>query len=192
MKLSKIRTRLNRRRRSWGFDRNDLRREVDRAQMFYGLLLLVVFIAVTPLICARAVQAAHHSGVRAERYEAATRHRVDATVVDIKRLHTGREVTVIWIASDGTLRSGHYTTWRGARLGDRPKVWAGPGGVGEDPPRSHARTVGDAAAAGATTVAAAGLVPAGIYLLLRRRYDERRYRMWDEAWAGFDRRRIGP
>lgn len=192
MKLSRVWTRLNRRRRGWGFDRNDLRREVDRAQMFYGLLLLVLSIIVTPFVSVRAVQAAYHSGVRAERYEAATRHRVDATVVNIKQLHTGREVTVTWIASDGTWRSGHYTTWRGASLGDRPKAWAGPGGVGEDPPRTHARTIGDAAAAGATTVLAAGLVPAGTYLLLRRRYDKRRYRMWDEAWAGFDRRRIGP
>ncbi|MFA1542691.1 hypothetical protein SM611_27475 [Actinomadura sp. DLS-62] len=165
---------------------------MDRAQMFYGLLLLMIFIAVTPPISIRAVQAVHHSGVKAERYEAATRHRVDATVVNIERRHTGREVTVTWIASDGTLHSGRYTSWRGASLGDRPAVWAGPGGVGEDPPRPHARTIGDCVATAVTAVAATGLVPGGVYLLLRRRLDKRRYRMWDEAWAGFDRRRIGP
>ncbi|GAA1898466.1 Rv1733c family protein [Actinomadura bangladeshensis] len=192
MRLPKMRARLNRRRRGWGFDRNDLRREVDRAQMFYGLLLLILFLAVTPPVSAHAVQAVYDSGVRAERYEATTRHRVDATVVGIKRLHTGREVTVTWTAPDGTLRRGHYTTWRGASLGDHPKVWTRPGGVGEDPPRAHARTIGDAAAGGATTTLASGLASVGVYLLLRRHYDKRRYRMWDEAWAGFDRRRIGP
>ncbi len=192
MKLPKIRARLNRRRRSWGFDRNDLRRAVDRAQMFYGLLLFVIFLAVTPLASAHVVQSVYHSGVLPERSEATTRHRVDATLVKIKRLHTGREVTVTWTDSDGTVQNGHYTTWRGASLGDHPKVWARPGGVGEDPPRTHVRTIGDAAASGATTVMASGQASAGIYLVLRRRYDKRRYRMWDEAWAGFDRRRIGP
>lgn len=192
MKPPRIRARLNRRRRSWGFDRNDLRREVDRAQMFYGLLLLVIFLAVTPLISAHVVQSIYNSGVQAERHEVITRHRVDATVVDIKRLHTGREVTLIWTDPDGTLRQGHYTTWRGASLGDHPKVWTRPGGVGEDPPRTHARTIGDAAAGGATTTLASGLPSVGIYLLLRRHYDKRRYRTWDEAWASFDRRRIGP
>jgi hypothetical protein len=187
-----MRAQLNRRRRSWGFDRNDLRREADRAQMFYGLLLLVIFLAVTPPISARAVQVVYHSGVRAEQHEAAARHRVDATVVKIRRLHTGREVTVAWTAPDGTPRSGHYTTWRGAILGDHPKVWAGAGSVGEHPPRTHSRTIGDTAAAGASTVVAAGSPLLGLYLLLRRLYDRRRYRLWDEAWAGFDRRRIGP
>lgn len=192
MKPRSFWTRVNRLRRGWGLDRNDLRRDVDRAQMFYGLLLLVLFIVAAPLVCVHTVGSVYRSGVQAERYEAATRHRIDATVVNIKGRHTGREVTVIWVGPDGTVRSGHYTTWRGVSPGDHPKVWAGPGGVGEDPPRSHARTISDAAATGATTAGTAGLVAAGAYLLLRRHCDKRRYRMWDEAWARFDRRRIGP
>jgi hypothetical protein len=188
----KIWAHVNRRRHGWGFDRNDLRRVVDRKQMLYGLLLLVIFLGFAPFACIHVVQTVLHSGLRAERYEAATHHRVDATVVNVKSLHSGREVEVVWTAPDGTSRGGHFTTWHGANVGDHPKVWAGPGSVGEYPPRTHARTVGDAAAIGASTVAAVGLPLLGLYLLLRHRCDQHRYRMWDEAWTGFDRRRIGP
>ncbi|TMR04220.1 hypothetical protein ETD83_09055 [Actinomadura soli] len=149
----------------------------------------MAFLVVTPGLCVQAVQHARDSGARAERQEAATRHRVDATVVNVGRSRSGREVTVTWIDRDGTLRSGHYRSWRGAQIGDHPEVWAGPGHrVNDSPPRTHARTVGDMASAGAATATAAGLPLLGLYMLLRRRLDHRRYRAWDEAWASLDRR----
>ncbi len=107
-------------------------------------------------------------------------------------MHRGREVTVGWTDPDGTPHKGRFTTWRGVNLSNRPEVWVGAGAVGEHPPRTHARTVGDAAAVGASTVAATGLPLLGLYLLLRHHCDRCRYRLWDEAWAGFDHRRIGP
>ncbi|MGH3242447.1 MAG: Rv1733c family protein [Spirillospora sp.] len=180
---------MNRYRRRCGFDDNDLRRPVDRIQGLSGLLLLVVFLLVTPVVGVQAVQHARDSGVRAERHEAATLHRVDATVVNVKRSHGGREVTLTWIDGDGTPRSGHYRSQRGAQIGDHPKVWAGPRhGVTDLPPRTHARTVGDMATAGAATATATGLPLLGLYMLVRRRMDHRRYRAWDEAWASLDHR----
>ncbi|WP_146877334.1 hypothetical protein [Actinomadura madurae] len=192
MRPSKIWAHMNRRRHGWGFDRNDMRRAVDRRQMLFGLILLGIFLGVTPFVCVHVVQSVLHSGLQAERSEAATRYRVDATVVGVKPLRQGREVKVVWTDPDGTPRSGHFTTWHGASVGDHPKVWAGPGGVGEHAPRTHARTVGDAAAIGASTVAATGLPLLGLYMLLRHRLDQQRYRMWTEEWAHFDRRHIGP
>ncbi|MFI0411791.1 hypothetical protein [Actinomadura sp. 3N508] len=181
---------MNRWRRRSGFDRNDLRRPVDRIQWLSGLFLLVVFLVAAPLICVRAVQHAHDVGVRAERYEAVTRHRVDATVVKVKTRRHGREITVVWNDRDGTPRTGRYIGWRGAEVGANPEVWAGPRNqVSDMPPRTHARTVGDMAATGAAAGFATGLVPLGLYLLLRRRLDRVRRLNWDKDWAGFDRLR---
>lgn len=70
MKPSKTWSRVNRWRRRCGFDDNDLRRRVDRVQWLSGLLLLVVFLVVTPALCARVVEQVNDSGSRAERYEA--------------------------------------------------------------------------------------------------------------------------
>lgn len=193
MKSPNTWSRVNRWRRRLGFDGNDLRRDVDRTQWLFGVLLLLAFVAVASLVCGPAVRHARDSGARAERYEAATRQRVDATVVNVEPLQSGREVTIIWIDRDGTLRSGHYTSWRGAEFGDHPQVWVGPHHrVQESPPRTHARTIGDMVTAGATTAAAAGLPLLGLYMLLRHHFDRRRYRAWDDAWAGFDQRRHRP
>ncbi|WP_255268359.1 hypothetical protein [Actinomadura madurae] len=41
-------------------------------------------------------------------------------------------------------------------------------------------------------MAATGLPLLGLYMLLRHRLDQQRYRMWTEEWAHFDRRHIGP
>ncbi|TYB43916.1 Rv1733c family protein [Actinomadura chibensis] len=193
MKSPKWWSRVDRWRRRCGFDDNDLRRPVDRVQWLSGLFLLVVFLAVTPALCVQAVHHARDAGARAERYEATARHRVDATVVKVRRLQSGREVTVIWIDRDGTLRTGRYVTWHGVESGDHPRVWAGPRHrVSDSPPQSHARTVVEVVVTATATAVAAGLSALGLYLLLRRRLDRRRYRAWDRAWDRFDQRRHRP
>ncbi|WP_067461227.1 Rv1733c family protein [Actinomadura macra] len=184
--------RLNRWRRSCGFDDNDLRRDVDRNQRMLGLLLLITFLAVAPPVCVRVSQAVYSSGVRAERHEALTRHRVDATVVKVDNLRSGRQVTVVWDDRNGSRRTGSYTTWHGASVGGHPKVWADSATVGDEPPRRHAQTIADTLVTGPSVTAALGLPLLGAYALVRRRCDLRRYRLWDAEWAAFDRRRIGP
>ncbi|WP_149257036.1 hypothetical protein [Actinomadura sp. K4S16] len=182
-------TRADRLRRRCGFDGNPLRRRVDRVQWRVGLLLLLVFLVVAPIACAHAVRSVHTAGVRAERYEAATRHRVEATVVGVRPLESGRDVSVVWTGPDGAMRTGHYTSWKATRLGERRELWAGPhGGLGETGPRKHVRTIGDDASAGAATAAVTGLPLLTFYLLVRRRCDRCRYRRWEDEWADFDRR----
>ncbi|MFB4298561.1 hypothetical protein [Actinomadura sp. NTSP31] len=192
MKLASIWQGTNRRRRSCGFDTNDLRREVDRLQWFLGLVLLIAGIGVASMTAAYVGRAAYVSGIRTERHEAATFHKVDAVVEKVRDGQRDRDLTVAWIASDGSHRSGTYESWRGASVGDHVRVWAGPAGVREDRPRSHARTIDDTAARTTSTTAATAAVFAGGYWLLRRRLDRVRYGQWDAAWADFDRHRIGP
>jgi hypothetical protein len=184
--------RIDRRRRSCGFDRNDLRRDVDRIQWRLGLLLLIVFLSATPPLLTHAVQSAYGSGVRAERQQAATRHRVEATIVRVRDPGGRRTVTVAWTDPDGTRRTDDYTTWRGAAVGERLILWAGPGGVSITPPRRHAQTVIHTAVAGTGVALATGLPALCLYGLVRAWYDRRRYQLWEAEWARLDNHRIGP
>jgi hypothetical protein len=192
MKPVRARARADRWRRRFGFDRNDLRRHVDRFQWKVGLVLLVLFLSVAPPLCANVVQAVHESGTRAQKEAAATRHRVSATVVKVEEAQNRHRVTVAWTERDGTRRTGDYTAWGAPAAGDRLTVWVGPGTVSTTPPPGRAWTVTRTVTAGAGTLLAAGLPVLGAYLLVRRRCDRLRYRLWDAAWARLDNHRIGP
>ena len=182
-------THADRLRRRCGLDGNDLRRRVDRAQWRVGLLLLLLFLVAAPIACAHVVSSVDAAGVRAERYEAATRHRVDATVVGVTPLESGREVNVVWTGADGTPHTGRYTSWRATVVGEHRVLWTGPRHtLGEMGPRKHARTIGDDVSAGAAVLAVTGLPMLTVYLAFRWGCDRRRYRQWDEEWADFDRR----
>ncbi|SPT58101.1 MULTISPECIES: Rv1733c family protein [Actinomadura] len=192
MKPVKVRARADRWRRRFGFDGNDLRRHVDRLQWKVGLFLLVLFLSVSPPLCAHVVQTVHDSGTRTEKEAAATRHRVSATVVKIEELKNRHRVTVAWTEPDGTRRTDDYTAWGAPAAGDRLTVWVGPGTVSTSPPPGRGWTITRTVTAGAGTLLAAGLPPLGVYLLVRRRCDRLRYRLWDAAWTRFDNHHIGP
>ncbi|WP_131740111.1 Rv1733c family protein [Actinomadura roseirufa] len=178
-------------RRRYGFDRNDLRREVDRVQWLTGLLLLVAALVTVPPLSLHAGRSAYASGTRAERAEAAHRHRVDATVVKATAWKARNEITVTWDEPRAVHRTGTYTTWRAPGIGEHPKIWVGPGGPSDRAPRPHSRTIGDTVTAGAGTAMPLGAPPLGAYLLVRRRCDRRRHERWDAEWEEFDRGRIG-
>ncbi|MGI5202451.1 Rv1733c family protein [Spirillospora sp. CA-108201] len=189
MKPPDARTRAGRLRRRCGFDGNALRRRVDRIQWRVGLLLLLLFLVAAPVACSHVVSSVHAAGVRAERYEAATRHRVDATVVGVTPLESGREVSVAWTGTDGATHTGRYTSWRATAVGQHRVLWTGPRhNLGEMGPRTRARTVGDDVSAATAVVAGTGLPLLTVYLVFRWSCDRRRYRQWDEEWADFDRR----
>ncbi|GGV01704.1 hypothetical protein GCM10010182_19090 [Actinomadura cremea] len=185
--------RLDRWRRSCGFDRNDLRRYVDRAQWRFGLFLLALFLAAAPPLCAHVVGAVDDSGRRAERHGAATWKRVDATVVRVEEAGGRYRVTVAWTGPDGTRRTGECATWRRTAARDSLVVWAGAGGaVSTTPPRTREETVIYAVGAGIGVVLATGLPLLALYLWARHRYDRIRYRSWAAAWDRLDNHRIGP
>ncbi|MFG2088592.1 MULTISPECIES: hypothetical protein [unclassified Spirillospora] len=188
----KMPTRADRWRRTFGFDANDMRRDVDRTQWRFGLFLLALFLVVTPPLSVHTAQAVHDSGKRNERHESDVWHRVYATVVKAEQLRGGRQVTVTWTEPDGTRRTGDLTTWSRVRAGDRVRAWVGPGRVSFMPPNSHTQTVLNTVAAGTGVVLATGLPLFGLYGLVRRRCDRRRDRLWDAAWARLDNHRIGP
>jgi hypothetical protein len=180
--------RVDRRRRACGFDRNDLRRDVDRAQWGLGLVLLILFLGVATPLGVHVARTVHASAVR----EAAAWHRVDATVVKTAESRGRHKITVTWTEPGGTRRTGDYTTWRGPRAGSRVTLWADSRSVSDVPPPRHSAAITRAAVAAAGAVLAAGLPPLGLYRLVRHRCDRRRDRSWDAAWARLDNHRIGP
>ncbi|HEU5023472.1 MAG TPA: hypothetical protein VFV01_00990 [Spirillospora sp.] len=180
------RQRVSRWRRSCGFDHNDLRRSVDRTQWMLGIVLLIAYLAVAPLVSAVAIGSAYEAGVRAEHHEAATFHRVHATVTKVTYRIGTYHVTVDWTAADGKRHTGDYSTARGTIVGRHPKVWADTKHVSDEPPQKHAGTVGDTAAVAALAPLAMSLPFLGAYALLRHRYDQRRYQLWEDEWAQYD------
>ncbi|GAA2118185.1 Rv1733c family protein [Actinomadura napierensis] len=177
---------FSRLRRRIGCDGNELRRDVDRRQRRAGLLLLMLFVGVGLPICGRIVQAVYDSGVRAERYEVATRHKVDATVLKVDDLPSGHRITVKWREPSGQPRTGSYSSWYGTTVGEHLQLWAGPATVSDEAPRRHARTVGEAVGAGLGAVTAAGSPALAAYMLIRYRFDRRRDRLWDAGWESLD------
>lgn len=186
MKPTGVRAGLGRLRRRIGFDGNELRRDVDRRQRAAGLLLLLLFVGAGLPVCWQIARNAYDSGVRAERYEAVTRHRVDATVLKVDDLASGHRVTVTWREPGGRVRTGSYDTWYRAVAGEHLKLWAGPAGVSDVEPRRHARTVGEAVGAGLGAATTAGVPVLVAYLVVRRRADRRRDRFWDAEWERLD------
>lgn len=190
-------TRLGRWRRRCGFTRSTLRRDVDRAQWLFGVLLLLTFALAAPFIGTQAARVVYDAGVRVEQRESAARYVVEATVMKVDGRRPGHVVTVTWTDRDGIARTASYRTPRGPREGDRVRLWAGahPGTahtVSDVPPRRHAQTVGDAAAAAIGVLVLMAVPSLGAYVLVRRRCDRRRDEMWDVAWAGFAARHINP
>ncbi|MBO2455208.1 hypothetical protein J4573_49540 [Actinomadura barringtoniae] len=62
-------------RRRWGFDRNRLRRGIDRLQQLVALTLLLLYVATATVLTAQACHRVYAAGLRTEKTQAATRHR---------------------------------------------------------------------------------------------------------------------
>ncbi|MFB4298575.1 hypothetical protein [Actinomadura sp. NTSP31] len=185
---------LQRLRRRFGFDNNDLRRSVDRRQWAVGLTATVAFAAIALPLCAGMASLAHRSGVRAEAAQTSTHHLVDARVARTETENTGQVrysfALLTWTTPDGR---AHWTTLparKSMRPGTVRRVWVDGSGEPTRRPQSHADTVTATAFAGTAAVGAAGAPPLAVYLLVRRRCERRRARMWEADWARLDRRQV--
>lgn len=188
--------RFHRTRRRLGFDRNDLRRGIDRLQWRVGLALALLFVVTGTTVGFLAAKPVYDNGLRAERQERAARHQVVATVLGSAVL-TGTQEGVIrhvtrvrWTERDGTSRTGTAETWASARPGETRRLWVDSAGRETAPPRSHGRTVFDTACTATGGAVAVGLLLLVAYMLVRQHCDRLRAVEWDVAWAGFHTRRI--
>ncbi|MBA9006806.1 Rv1733c family protein [Thermomonospora cellulosilytica] len=187
-------TRLGRLRRRFGFDRNGMRRRVDRAQWAVGVVLTAVFLLTAPLLAVWAGSWAYDSGMRAERHQHATRWEVTATVTGPggvtgdRYLH--KTVQATWRAPDGSVRAGRIPAWKNAEAGAHRRIWVDRSGDPVARPRPHSRTLVDTAYAAGGGALGVGLPLLGVYWLVRRHCDRIRYALWDAEWARIDPHRI--
>ena len=191
-------TRLNCARRRLGFDRNDLRRRIDRLQWAVATVLTVVFLLGAPPAAKVVADHVYRSGMRVERQEATTRHQVEATVVHGEQAGSApggttqpATVRMRWAAPDGSPRVGDIPTRGISVTGARQRIWIDDAGNATAPPRRHIKTISNAVYAASGTATAIALLLLIPYAVLRRCCDQRRYELWDSEWAHVDRGRTG-
>ncbi|CNF99191.1 Uncharacterised protein [Mycobacterium tuberculosis] len=178
--------RLGRVRRRFGFDRNDLRRPVDRRQWAVGVGALVLFAGLAPPVSAALAAHAYRHGVEAERAQAAN-HRIAARVTDLNRQdgpglrHAYAELS--WTSPNGSPRTAVVPADRSVKPGMLREIWVdGSGGLARSP-TTRTDTIATTAVTAAVTTAGIGLPLLALYLYSRRRGDRRRAALWDESWA---------
>lgn len=184
--------RLGRVRRRFGFDRNDLRRGVDRRQWAVGVGAVVLFAGLAPPAAAALASHAYRTGVEAERQQAAN-HRVDARVTEAKS-ENGAGVrhtyaVLYWTPSDGRARTAVVPADKSVKPGATRRIWVDGSGDLARAPRTHADTISTTAVAGTMAVTLVGLPLLAGYYFARRHYDRRREALWDESWAALADRR---
>ena len=117
--------------RGLGFDRNPMRRGIDRIQAVLRAVLLAVFLAGAPFAAMSVSHATYVSGLRAGQAQLAAWHRVPAVVLRVTPIATGwscslwspARLSVGWAAPGGSWQTGEVTVMGGAVAGRTMTVW---------------------------------------------------------------------
>lgn len=183
------RARLLRFVRAWGFDRNPMRRPVDRAETVVAALLVLLFVVAAPLVTAVTVGRAYDAGLRAERHQLATRHSVTVTVLGDAGIASDgsgngiRRVVQVGWRDHAVARTATVPELQGDKAGKHRALWFDSAGRVVARPRDRAQTVSDAILVGVFGLAATALPVGCCWLLARKRLDRRRLAQWEDDWA---------
>ncbi|HEU5161024.1 MAG TPA: hypothetical protein VFU43_28765 [Streptosporangiaceae bacterium] len=165
-----------------------MRRPLDRTQSIIGFCLFLIFLATGPIVTAQVMRHVYAAGVKVEQRDQATRHQVEATVV--QRGGPGTRVQgqalngadrVQWREADGSWHSGIIDT--GRREGAHVVLWVDDHGAIKRAPQNRTQTVGSTGFAGAGALVAVAAPLALGYGWVRRRFDRRRFAAWDDEWT---------
>jgi hypothetical protein len=186
-------TRRSRLARRLGFDRNPLRRRVDRIELAFILAVITVFLTVTPVLAATAGQWARSAAARPDRADRAWRQ-VPAIVVRSTalpdRAWAAADIgwaTARWTAPNGQPRTGLIPVLAGARAGTSVLIWEdGAGWPTASPPRRGLQQ-GQVSVAESLTWYALAIVTLLILEAGRSLFARHRLEAWDKEW-----RAIGP
>jgi len=176
-----------RRSRLLGWDRNPLRRRIDRVEAAVIAGLIAVFLISAPVLGAAAGHWVGSAGMREQRAEMAWRL-VPATVQGSTQgqIPSGPAGTVWmrarWTAPDGQARRGWIPVTPGDAAGGSVRVWVTRSGSLTWPPLRHPQVQAPIALAEWLTVLVLGLLlclaaGAGRVLFARRRLAD-----WNRAW----------
>lgn len=187
-------TRRSRAARRLGFDRNPLRRRIDRIEVAFILALITAFLTVTPVLAETAGQWARAAAVRQDRAEQAWRQVaaivVRSTTPPPDRAWAAPETVwaaARWTAPGGQPRTGLIRVLPGTRAGSSVLMWEDGAGWPTGSPPERGLLQGQVPMAEGLTWYA--LATTALFLLEAGRSLFTRHRLaaWDKEW-----RAIGP
>ena len=176
-----------------GWDRNPLRRRIDRVEAAVLAGLLLVFLVAGPVLVLVVTGWTRAAGIRQQHAEAGWRQ-VTATLQAGQHAQgqlsgesggTG-QMLARWTAPDGQLRRGWVEVSPGITAGSSTRMWVSHSGSVTGEPLRPFQVQGQIAVAGVMTMCGMGLLvylggAAGRYLLGRRRLAD-----WDRAWRAVE------
>jgi len=178
-----------------GWDRNPLRRRVDRAETAVLTMLLAALVIMGPVI---AVLASHLAGAAALREQRAERgwYQVSAVltqsagqaVIDSGQMEVAW-VHARWTAHGDRPRTGVVAAPLNAQAGQRVQVWLTPSGELTGAPLTSAGARTEVIYAVALAVFGWFAVLQLAAVAVRVLADRRRMRYWQREWAAFGARR---
>jgi hypothetical protein len=189
--MSRLMRRLS---RTLGWDRNPLRRRVDRVEVAIFAALFVILPVVAPVVSTLAGRAVvadagtwQHAQQSWRQVSAVIEHRSAIPAGKLDGMFLCPEALARWTAPDGRSRTGWVETAPGARAGGRVRVWVDKSGAVTGPPVGTAlvnelRILAEVAA---PVVLALVLYTAG--RAARFVLDRRRLAGWEKAWQA-----VGP
>jgi hypothetical protein len=186
-----------RRSRMFGWDRNPLRRRVDRVEAGMLAGLIMVFLIGAPVLVAGAGHLARAAGLRALRTQS-TWSQVSATVppAALNQSETpGQLDTVLlrgrWTAPDGRPRSGLIATSPGDAVGSTVRIWVSPSGSPTGAPRGRSELLGWTPIAEVGTALALAFIFFLAVRLQRWLFGRSRLARWHRAWEAQEPRWTG-
>lgn len=183
--------------RSWrrlGFERNPMRRGIDRIQALTRAGLLLVFLAGAPAATWYVSHGIYVSGLRAGQVQAAAWHRVPAVVLRATPVAAGWSrprpspvlLSLRWALSGGDARTGEIISTEKAAAGSILAVWIDAKGRLTHPPPSRAEVTGQAIRAAVVTPAALALLLAGVSGVISLLLDKYRLALWEADWLAVE------
>lgn len=185
---------LRRARRSAGFDRNPLRRRIDRVQSWTTLALVLVLLLGGPLLAWQAGASTFRTSVRTEQAQRAARISGHAVALEAAQDQvvavTGQAVTAPrvpvrarWTAPDGTVRTGVIDVAAGTPAGATVPLWTDRRtGDPTTAPRQRDESLGAAMLAGLLVTIGMIMLVGTAVAVLRYRCDARRMAGWQDEW----------
>ena len=176
-----------RRSRMLGWDRNPLRRRIDRVEAAVVAGLIAVFLISAPVLGAAAGHWSGSAAMREQRAEMAWRL-VPATVQGSAqgRSLLGRRARsgcmARWTAPDGQARRGWISVTPGDAAGGSVPVWITPSGSLTRPPLRHSQVQAHIALAEWLTALVLGLLLCLAVGVERVLFARRRLADWNRAW----------
>jgi hypothetical protein len=182
---------LARHTRRLGFDRNPLRRRMDRIEAAIRLATIILLLVAMPLAAIAVGRQADNLALRQAHAQQAAERKVTAVLLEQAQAtgfpgpYTSVQLTYVlarWQPPGGPPRSGQILAPAGRPAGSTVTIWIDASGAVASPPPDHRGIVGDATMAAVVTGLVASLLLLGLNTLARRVLDRRRLNAWAAEW----------